>query len=65
MHQGTIIPRLKIPFIKEAEEASRHQQIQFLEPKLVVGLIDNSKIQFVDDAELTAGKPLPDARRSH
>ena len=46
---------------RDAEAAARHQQIQFLEPKIVVGLIDNSKITFVDDAQLVAGKQLPDA----
>jgi foldase protein PrsA len=46
---------------KAANEASRRLQIQFLEPKTVVELINHSKITFVEDAELVAGKPLPDA----
>ena len=45
----------------DAAQASRHLQIQFLVPKTVVGLVDKSKITFVDDADLVSGKPLPEA----
>jgi parvulin-like peptidyl-prolyl isomerase len=45
----------------DAAQTSRHLQIQFLVPKTVVGLVDKSKITFVDDADLVSGKPLPEA----
>jgi parvulin-like peptidyl-prolyl isomerase len=54
-------PKTEDPIYQAADEACRHLQLQFLEPKIVVELIDNSKITFADDAELSAGKPLPDA----
>jgi len=54
-------PETEDALYKDADKASRHLQIQFLEPKIVVGLINNSQITFVDDAELAAGKPIPDA----
>jgi parvulin-like peptidyl-prolyl isomerase len=54
-------PETEDSLYKDADKASRHLQIQFLEPKIVVELINNSQITFVDDAELAAGKPIPDA----
>ena len=54
-------PKSEETLFQAADAAARHQQTQFLEPKIVVGLINNSKITFVDDADLVAGKPLPDA----
>ena len=44
-----------------AAEAARRQQIMFLVPQTMSGLIDQCKITFVDDNDLVAGKPLPDA----
>jgi parvulin-like peptidyl-prolyl isomerase len=52
-------PETENSLYQAADEACRHLQLQFLEPKIVVELIDNSKITFADDAELIAGKPLP------
>ncbi len=46
---------------QEADKESRKLQIMFLGPKTIVGLINQSKITFVKDADLIPGKPLPDA----
>jgi parvulin-like peptidyl-prolyl isomerase len=54
-------PQTEDSIYHDAEESARRQQVQFLEPKIVVGLINESKITFVDDADLITGKPLPDA----
>ena len=44
-----------------ADQECRKLQTMFLGPKTIVGLIDQSKITFVKDADLVPGKPLPDA----
>jgi len=54
-------PTVEDSLYQDADKASRHLQIQFLEPKIVVGLINNSHLTFVEDAELVTGKPIPDA----
>jgi parvulin-like peptidyl-prolyl isomerase len=46
---------------KDADIECRKLQEMFLEPKIIVGLIDQSKIIHVKDTDLVAGKPLPDA----
>ncbi len=45
----------------DAVDAARRQQIMFLVPKTMTGLIDQCKITFVDDNHIVPGKPLPDA----
>lgn len=54
-------PQAEDSLYKEADTACRKMQVMFLEPKTIVGLIDQSKITFVKNADLTSGKPLPDA----
>jgi foldase protein PrsA len=44
---------------KDADKTSRNLQAMFLGPKNLVSLIDQSKITFVNDADLIPGKPLP------
>lgn len=46
---------------QDADKTSRSLQAMFLAPKITVGLIDQSKITFVNDADLISGKPLPAA----
>jgi len=46
---------------KDADAQCRKTQAMFLEPKVVGDLIRNSRITYIDDADLVAEKPLPDA----
>ncbi len=46
---------------QDAAEACRKTQTMFLGPKIVTGLIDNSKMTFAKDEDIVAGKPLPAA----
>jgi parvulin-like peptidyl-prolyl isomerase len=44
----------------EAAAATRREQIGFLVPQTIAGLMKQSKITFTDDSELVPGKPLPE-----
>jgi parvulin-like peptidyl-prolyl isomerase len=58
---GNDHPAAEDSLYQKANQASRAAQIRSLGPKTVFDLINQSKIIYVDDADLVAGKPLPDA----
>jgi parvulin-like peptidyl-prolyl isomerase len=57
-------PPSENPLYVDAADAARRQQISFLVPETMSALIDKCKISFVDDNDLVAGKPLPEAAAS-
>jgi len=54
-------PPSENPLYVDAAEAAHRRQISFLVPEAMSALIDKCKISFVDDNDLVAGKPLPEA----
>jgi len=52
-------PRSEDALYRAAADKCRNTQLQFLAPKYMVGLMQKSKLTFVPDSDLVAGKPLP------
>ena len=54
-------PQSEEALYAEAAAAARREQIGFLVPQTIAGLMKQSKITFADDSDLIPGKPLPEA----